>query len=339
MPERLRSTFATTIFSKSICFFLIFIVVQPSVAVSISYVDVSTLNISSHGDQDVSGILRRYIQTGAIIRFPPGRYRFESTLVIPEDVSNVQIVGVRDETVFIKAINSPILRIKGDNNLISGVVLDGQCVKSANCGPDPKKGSNILINGSHNVLNNIASINSISNGVHFDGQMSRCEGNIVLSSVVQNNMRVGIASAGSRNLVIVNNVIRNNGYEGITADLSTTDIHIYENTIQDSNSLGGIGAIGFDHMNRAIIERNKFSCDKYCKKPFLRAGNATGASTDIFVVRNSFSGEVIAVDLRGTAKSIAGNRNFVIRQNKFDRVLPENRMKIDLDDRDISFEE
>lgn len=339
MSEKAGSTIRRKILLAAVLIAGTSLCAQPAISDSLNYLDISAVGLSNRGDQDVSQKLRQYIQSGLTISFPPGRYLFTSTLIIPEDVSNVQILGVPGKTFFLKAVNAPLLRVKGDHNFISGVVLDGQCTKLTDCGPDPNKGSTILVNGNYNIFYNLILENAVSNGLHFDGQKSGCQGNMVISSLIQNNMRVGIASAASRNLTIVNNEIRVNGYEGITADLSTAGIHVYKNSIEESNGLGGIGAMGFDNMSHALIEGNKFSCDRFCNKPFLRSGNATGESSDVFIVGNDFKGDVIAIDLRGTVRSTAGNHDFLIQKNSYQNIKPGDRLRTGGDDHAILVED
>lgn len=297
--------------------------------------DVTHKGVSNIGDKDAAVLVNEMISPGVVLWFPPGKYRFESTVTIPAGVSGVAIYGVPGETIFLKdTIKGPLLRINGDANLVYGVTVDGQCRRENGCLADPKKGSNILVNGSRNTFLAIRSINGVSNGIHFDGQRSVCVDNTVLDSEIANNARVGVASAKCDRLSIVRSRLVDNGYEAITLDLSTSNTLVKDNTITNANLTGGIGAIGFDAMRNTVIVGNKFTCDG-CKRAFIRAGNATGVSENAVIAWNYFKGNTSAIDLRGTVRSTGGNQRFVIYGNSYEDIPDNKRLLSDKDDQNI----
>lgn len=271
--------------------------------------------ISNSSVVDLSGFISNSIRSGVTLNFGEGIFTLSQTLLIPKDVRNVSILGTGSR--LRKSGGFPLIRMNGDRNTLHGVILQGECSADVQCDPNVKAGSLLLINGSFNNIKKSTFSNSLSNGVHLDGQKSRCEGNEVVLCSINNNARVGLAMARARSTKVSDCVISSAGFEALTLDLGTVSSVIERCVMRRSNRNGGIGTVGYDGCRDILISNNSFEESADTSKAHIRAGNAIGLSERIAITGNRFGGRNVAINLRGTKKSTGGTRAMQIYGNEF----------------------
>ena len=196
-------------------------------------------------DGDVSVELQNLINENNSIHLPAGVYEIHNTIVLNKN--NFTLTG-ESGTILRKTADVHLLEIHGNNNKIDTIQFDG----------NSKNYSVVFLNGNNNVINHCKFYNSLSHGLCIDGQLNVTSYNEVNGCYMYDNEHIGLAQHKGSNTRITNNLIFNNGWEGLTIDIQSHD------TIVDSNKLfgncwrdgGGEGAIGIDDSNNNIISNN-----------------------------------------------------------------------------------
>lgn len=293
------------------------------------------LQISNSSGLGLSEFISNSIRSGVTLNFGRGIFTLSQTLLIPQDVRSVSILGTYSR--FRKLGGFPLIRLNGNHNNVHGVILQGECSSNVQCDPDVKAGSLLLINGSFNSIRDSTFSNSLSNGVHLDGQKSRCEGNEIASCSINNNARVGLAMARARATKVSDCVISSAGFEALTLDLGTVSSVIERCVMRRSNRNGGIGTMGYDGCRDILISNNSFEESADTSKAHIRAGNAIGLSERIVITGNRFGGRNVAINLRGTKKSTGGTRAMRIYGNEFSASRSDSIL-FDSDDSNVEIE-
>lgn len=282
---------------------------------------------------DIFDLIRKSLRSNTTFRIHAGMYVCSDQIIIPPDVSGVVVTGAQEGTqpIIKKIQDLPLFRLHGNHCTLSNLQLSGQCDAAKACKPNKQRRSTVLINGSYNLLRSLTVTQSISNGIHLDGNASECTQNTIEDCLIESNSRVGLASARSRNTRINNNRLIRSGFEAVTIDLGTEDCQVTNNLFQITANNGGIGAIGFDACSRVLIAGNTFR-ETAASKAHIQDGNATGESQDITIRNNRFYGINTPVNLVGSKASVAGNRNILITENEAEPSHTKNFVEYDKDD-------
>jgi hypothetical protein len=169
-------------------------------------------------------------ETGAVIRKAPNSY----------SAAAIEITG--NGNVF------DLIELDGGNLPEAGIIIYGQSNKISNskihnCGNATKVGAGILL---HNLGTPVCALNT------------------VIGCSVYYNYMVGVSQNGHSDGLIRDNLIYENGAEGLTIDVLSHNNRVINNTINKNNkSNRGVGGIGIDYSNGNRIDNNTISNTYY----------------------------------------------------------------------------
>jgi len=214
--------------------------------------------------------------SGDIIIIRTGSHYVTTPISLPIGKNGITIRGEAG-AIIRKAPNSfaaAAIEIRGNSNTIDLIELDGGNLPEAgiiiygqyntvsnskihNCGTAAAKGAGILI---HNTGNPV------------------CAYNVVRGCTVYYNYMVGISQNGHSDGTVRDNIIYENGAEGITIDLLSHNNLTENNTVNMNNTADrGVGGIGIDQANGNRILNNTVSNTRY--RSGLTFQNNIGAVT------------------------------------------------------------
>lgn len=216
---------------------------------------------------------------GDVIILRTGSHYVTTPILLPSGKNNITIRGEAG-AVIRKApntFNAAAIEITGNYNTIDLVELDG--------GNLPEAG--IIIYGQHNTISNskvhnCGNSSAVGAGIllHNSGNPV-CAYNTVIGCSVYYNYMVGVSQNGHSDGVIRDNVIYENGAEGLTIDIRSHNNYVYNNTINKNNTANrGVGGIGIDFSNGNRIDNNTVS-NTYYKSGITFQNNIGGCDGTI----------------------------------------------------------
>jgi parallel beta-helix repeat protein len=216
---------------------------------------------------------------GDIIILRTGSHYVTTPITLPVGKNSITIRG-EASAVIRKAPNSfnaAAIEITGNANTIDLIELDG--------GNLPEAG--IIIYGQHNTISNSKIHNCGSSAAAGAGILLHntgspvCALNTVIGCTVYYNYMVGVSQNGHSDGTIRDNVIYENGAEGLTIDIKSHNNYVYNNTL-DKNNTGnrGVGGIGIDFSNGNRIDNNTVS-NTYYKSGITFQNNIGGCDGTI----------------------------------------------------------
>lgn len=224
--------------------------------------------------------------SGDIIILRTGSHYVTTPISLPIGKNGITIRGEAG-AVIRKAPNAyaaAAIEIRGNSNTVDLIELDGGNLPEAgiiiygqrntisnskihNCGTSTAKGAGILI---HNTGNPV------------------CAFNVVIGCRVYYNYMVGISQNGHSDGTVRDNIVYENGAEGITIDLLSHNNLTENNFVNKNNTANrGVGGIGIDQANGNRILNNTVSNTYY--KSGLTFQNNIGGCDGTIVTGNSFN--------------------------------------------------
>lgn len=216
---------------------------------------------------------------GDVIILRTGSHYVTTPITLPVGKNSITIRG-ETGAVIRKApntFNAAAIEITGNYNTIDLVELDG--------GNLPEAG--IIIYGQHNTISNSKIHNCGSSSAAGAGILLHntgnpvCALNTVIGCSVYYNYMVGVSQNGHSDGTIRDNVIYENGAEGLTVDIKSHNNYIYNNTLNKNNTGNrGVGGIGIDFSNGNRIDNNTVS-NTYYKSGITFQNNIGGCDGTI----------------------------------------------------------
>lgn len=242
-------------------------------------VNAVTYNLPANSNSAAFQTLVNNAAAGDIIILMTGSHYVTTPITLPVGKNNITIRG-QAGAVIRKAPNSfnaSAIEIKGNYNIIDLVELDG--------GNLPEAG--IIIYGQHNTVSNSKIHNCGSSAAQGAGILLHnlgnpvCAFNTVIGCSVYYNYMVGISQNGHSDGTIRDNVVYQNGAEGITVDILSHNNYIYNNTVDKNNTANrGVGGIGIDYSNGNRLDNNTVS-NTYYKSGIIFQNNIGGCDGTI----------------------------------------------------------
>lgn len=274
----------------------------------LGHYNVLNLNVKGDNQTDDSNAIQNLLDTESKLYFPKGVYLISKTLMITRD--KIDIIG--EEGSVIKNITPVhILEIHSENCNIQQIEFDGNRTAFS------KSYSNVYITGNYNTIDKCKIYNSGSHGLCIDGQkhdpiihIHDCKWNEVSSCKIFNNQQIGLSHNKGSNNRLVNNLIYNNGWEGITLDHDADSIivsqnRLYMNMQLINNDWGGVGQIGIDRTKNSVISSNIITGENQKNKGTggITFQNNYGKSEYNLVIGN------IITDTKGWGILLRNNKN------------------------------
>ena len=240
---------------------------------------VKFFGVKGDGVSDDSDAIQKMIE-----RFGSADYIFDSSVytlskTIYLNKPGISLIG-ENGTIFKRTSYYHILEVNSNNCEIKNINFDGnkQSISRAF--------SAVCIYGSNNAFVNCEIYNSNSHGLCIDGQKSSASFNEITECTIYNNNHIGISHNTGNNTRITNNLVYDNGYEGITLDNKSDYVIVTSNRIHSNK--GGVSQIGIDFTKFSIINNNIISGTEKTTLGGICFKNNLGNSD-----RNIVSGNVI----------------------------------------------
>jgi parallel beta-helix repeat protein len=169
----------------------------------------------------------------------------------------------------------------------------------------------------------------------FDYKLSGCNDNLIAENDLSSAAAHGLEMTFSHGNKVVGNKLNDNGICGIWGGYSQ-EMLIAENEIEGNGQMAyGLegGGINIEHGSRNLIVSNRFrrnACAVHLwwddDGDLLKKPGVAAAGSDVegnTISSNTFTGEVIALQLRDSAKPPTHVRNTVFAKNTFEKVGKE----------------